>query len=74
MQTVLRLPAWVESPFDELLLDEVNVAEVQDESDRDVAVRSPGTRVTWVARSVREGLGPTDARFAGEPQRARLRL
>jgi hypothetical protein len=47
METVLRLPAWVGSPFDELLLDDINVADVQGDSDRDVSVRNPGTRVTW---------------------------
>lgn len=47
METVLRLPAWVGTPFDELLLDDINVAEVQGDSDRDVLVRNPGTRVTW---------------------------
>jgi hypothetical protein len=47
IETVLRLPAWVGSPFDELLLKDINVAELQENSDRDVSVRNSGTRVTW---------------------------
>lgn len=47
VETVLRLAVWVPAPFDRVLLPQVNVAQEQAVSERDVAVRHPATRVIW---------------------------
>ena len=49
LEVVVRLTAWVSPPFDDILLDPLNIRVRQETLDRDLSVRRAGIRPIWWA-------------------------